>query len=128
MNASKIFLTHFYQRYSKLPQASSVNNIDGKVIAHGFDLLSLKIGDMWKMSHYSQPLTYILANEINDNDEIDDEDVKNSNEKESKGSKKSKKKQDKRKLDHLNENKNDQHNQNNNQQKINTTNKKSKKD
>ncbi|TIA93899.1 hypothetical protein E3P81_00711 [Wallemia ichthyophaga] len=95
MNAKKVLLTHFSQRYSKLAQSSESQN-GTMVIAHAFDLLSLRVGDLWKMSHYNSPLSFLLAQEVageETEDVIEEEPV----EKQEKRSKKSRKAQNKEK-------------------------------
>lgn len=102
MNAKKILLTHFSQRYSKLAQSSESEN-GAHVIAHAFDLLSLRVGDLWKMSHYNAPLSFLLAQEAagDENDEVAEEQTEDKQEKGSKKSRKAKNKE-KRKLESLN--------------------------
>ncbi|TIB94212.1 hypothetical protein E3Q19_00555 [Wallemia mellicola] len=101
MSAKKILLTHFSQRYSKLAH-SSESEKGTHIIAHAFDLLSLRVGDMWKMSHYNSPLSFLLAQEAaGDESEDATEEQAEDNNSGKKANKKSNKKQnkEKRKLD-----------------------------
>lgn len=61
MKASHCLLTHFSQRYPKLPQLSSTPS--GLVIAIAFDLMSVKVGEMWKLNHYLESMG-ILFREV----------------------------------------------------------------
>lgn len=73
MNAKHTLLTHFSQRYPKFPKSSSshVSSDPSKpVVGLAFDLLSVKIGDMWRMSHYMEAIDLLFAEE--EDDEGDD--------------------------------------------------------
>lgn len=73
MNAGNILLTHFSQRYPKMPDLGSVPVIDesGTVVdaqkrppvAVAFDGASLKIGSLWKMEHYMDALAKTFPQE-----------------------------------------------------------------
>jgi ribonuclease Z len=75
MNASHILLNHFSQRYPKLPKLNLPTHpsIDGERqsdISISFDFMSIKVGDMWKMAHYMDPLSLLFDEaEPDDGDE-----------------------------------------------------------
>lgn len=62
MNASHILLNHFSQRYPKLPKLNLPANPSSSesVISISFDLISIKVGDMWKMAHYMDALSLLF--------------------------------------------------------------------
>jgi ribonuclease Z len=70
MNASHILLNHFSQRYPKLPKLNLPTNptsSDGTPsataqpdISISFDFMSIKVGEMWKMAHYMDPLSMLF--------------------------------------------------------------------
>ncbi|KAK8843961.1 hypothetical protein IAR55_006753 [Kwoniella newhampshirensis] len=74
MNARHILLNHFSQRYPKLPKLPTpapiieVGKVVGQqdiaprpVVSISFDFMSIKIGDMWKMAYYMEPLSLLFA-------------------------------------------------------------------
>lgn len=68
MNARHILLNHFSQRYPKLPrlQASSTPTTElavTPVVSLSFDLMSIRVGDMWKMAHYKDAISLLFPAE-----------------------------------------------------------------
>ncbi|WVQ93116.1 hypothetical protein IAU59_000180 [Kwoniella sp. CBS 9459] len=67
MNARHILLNHFSQRYPKLPKLPvPVPQEDGSttsqpVVSISFDFMSIRVGDMWKMAHYMEPMSMLFA-------------------------------------------------------------------
>lgn len=62
MKASHILLNHFSQRYPKFPKLNLPTDPSSSntVISISFDFMSIKIGDMWKMAHYMEPLSMLF--------------------------------------------------------------------
>lgn len=62
MEASHILLNHFSQRYPKFPKLNLPTDPSSSntVISISFDFMSIKIGDMWKMAHYMEPLSMLF--------------------------------------------------------------------
>jgi ribonuclease Z len=57
MNAKNVLLTHFSARHPKLPPSITREMAEAgpdakQLIVPAFDLLNLKIGDMWKIPFY----------------------------------------------------------------------------
>lgn len=73
MNAQNILLTHFSQRYPKLPDLGLVPMVDESArvldqerrapIAVAFDCASMRVGSMWKMEHYMDALAKTFPQE-----------------------------------------------------------------
>ncbi|WWC91109.1 uncharacterized protein L201_006050 [Kwoniella dendrophila CBS 6074] len=81
MKAKHILLNHFSQRYPKLPKLpsakpkpvtieesgmndSAIPSVDQQtepIISISFDFMSIKIGEMWKMSYYMEPLSLLFV-------------------------------------------------------------------
>nr|XP_018259272.1 uncharacterized protein I303_08200 [Kwoniella dejecticola CBS 10117]OBR81430.1 hypothetical protein I303_08200 [Kwoniella dejecticola CBS 10117] len=82
MNAKHILLNHFSQRYPKLPKlpvfsptpvptvstdeagndTAATHEIPSRpVVSISFDFMSLRIGDMWKMQYYMEPLSLLFV-------------------------------------------------------------------
>lgn len=67
MEASHVLLNHFSQRYPKLPKlAPPTQPHDGDsqaaepIVSISFDFMSIRVRDMWKMSHYMEALTLLF--------------------------------------------------------------------
>ena len=74
MNARHTLLNHFSQRYPKLPRSLShhIRSDPGEsVVCLSFDLMSIRIGDMWRMSHYMDAIDLLFAEEEEDDDAPD---------------------------------------------------------
>lgn len=73
MNARHILLNHFSQRYPKLPRLQpsepAADVAVGPVVSLSFDLMSLRVGDMWKMAHFKDAISLLFPAE----DEADGE-------------------------------------------------------
>lgn len=56
MNARTTIMTHFSQRYPKLPMLKDVEGIDFAALNTGFavDLMQVRIGDIWKLGAFLQ--------------------------------------------------------------------------
>ena len=70
MNARTTLLNHFSQRYPKLPKSSNwagnddpIRNPVGPIVCLSFDFMSVRIGDMWRMSHYMDALGLLFPEE-----------------------------------------------------------------
>ena len=61
MRAKTCLLTHFSQRYPKFPPLSATSDSDTCDIAVAFDLMSLRIGEFWKMKHYTSALQTLFS-------------------------------------------------------------------
>nr|ODO03678.1 hypothetical protein L204_00014 [Cryptococcus depauperatus CBS 7855] len=69
MNARYILLNHFSQRYPKLPKvpayapsiSSGASKTSNPIVSVSFDFMSLRLGDMWKMSHYMEPISLLFT-------------------------------------------------------------------
>ena len=61
MRAKTCLLTHFSQRYPKFPPLSADSGSDTCDIAVAFDLMSLRIGEFWKMKHYTSALQTLFS-------------------------------------------------------------------
>ncbi|KAK4685904.1 ribonuclease Z, partial [Tremellales sp. Uapishka_1] len=75
MDAKYILLNHFSQRYPKLPKLPTVASPSEStnIVSVSFDLMSLRLGDMWKMAHYMDALSLLFAEtEVEDGDETID--------------------------------------------------------
>ena len=62
MKASHILLNHFSQRYPKFPKLNlpTDSSSSNTVISLAFDFMSIRIGDMWKMAHYMEPMSMLV--------------------------------------------------------------------
>ena len=67
MEAKHILLNHFSQRYPKLPK-SRVSSQEEGVVSISYDLMSVRIGDMWRMAYYIDAAEILFKT-----DEADDE-------------------------------------------------------
>lgn len=77
MQAKHCFLTHFSQRYPKLPRLSvGVQTGDGEEhdmpIAMAFDLISMPVRDMWKMERYRPAMELLFDADEDDGGESGD--------------------------------------------------------
>jgi ribonuclease Z len=65
MKAKHCLLTHFSQRYPKLPNVSDsypdTDSAHVPIISIAFDLMSLRVGDMWKVRHYKSPFETLFS-------------------------------------------------------------------
>ncbi|WWC73000.1 uncharacterized protein I206_106964 [Kwoniella pini CBS 10737] len=74
MKAKHILLNHFSQRYPKLPKlpvfTPTPSTVEGAestekeylpIVSISFDFMSLRIGDMWKMQYYMEPLSLLFV-------------------------------------------------------------------
>ncbi|WVF65453.1 hypothetical protein IAT40_000181 [Kwoniella sp. CBS 6097] len=77
MNARHILLNHFSQRYPKLPKlpmpvpvpqedgpssSSDTGSMTAQpVVSISFDFMSIRVGDMWKMAYYMEPMSMLFA-------------------------------------------------------------------
>lgn len=63
MKAKCCLLTHFSQRYPKLPPLQEPKGDDKNScdIAVAFDLMSVKIGDLWKAKLYAEALQVLFS-------------------------------------------------------------------
>jgi ribonuclease Z len=65
MKARNILLNHFSQRYPKIPKLPAPSpDEEGTVrpvISISFDLMSVKLGEMWKMAHYMPAISELFA-------------------------------------------------------------------
>jgi ribonuclease Z len=53
MDAKRILLNHFSQRYPKLPKSKVTATSDSDPdVSISYDLMSIKVGEMWRMKHY----------------------------------------------------------------------------
>jgi hypothetical protein len=68
MQAEYILLNHFSQRYPKVPKLPPPTSSTGKepIISISFDLMSIRIADMWKMAHYLEPISLMFPDEEED--------------------------------------------------------------
>jgi ribonuclease Z len=64
MKARNILLNHFSQRYPKLPRLPTASPGDDEsgqpVVSFSFDLMSIRVGDMWKMAHYMDAISELF--------------------------------------------------------------------
>lgn len=85
MNARYVILNHFSQRYPKIPKLPAPEpDVDengevvpssGSTVAISFDFMSLRAADTWKMSHFTEPLSLLYAEEEEEVAMDEDEDV-----------------------------------------------------
>jgi ribonuclease Z len=75
MKAKHILLTHFSQRYPKMPQSQASSGVDpaapDPIIALAFDHLSIPIGSLWKMSKYTEAIQRCFLDGEEDHDAVD---------------------------------------------------------
>ena len=73
MGAKKILLNHFSQRYPKIPKSRQKDAAEagGSVVSISYDLMSVKIGHMWKMSYYLDAAELLFKSEEDDEVEGD---------------------------------------------------------
>jgi len=62
MRAKRTLLTHFSQRYPKLPVFDDGQNVDGVAVA--FDGMRCNIGDMWRLGEYIGPLKELYREDV----------------------------------------------------------------
>lgn len=61
MNARTCLLTHFSQRYPKLPHlGAALTEKSSLDVALAFDMMRLRVGDAWKARHYFAPMSALL--------------------------------------------------------------------
>ncbi len=73
MNAKHTLLTHISQRYPKLPKSSShhiTSQLGEPAVGLAFDLMSVRVGEMWRMAYYMEAIDRLFADE--EEDEGDD--------------------------------------------------------
>jgi ribonuclease Z len=65
MKARNILLNHFSQRYPKVPKLPAPSpDEEGSarpIISISFDLMSIKLGEMWKMAYYMDAISELFA-------------------------------------------------------------------
>ena len=70
--ASHILLNHFSQRYPKLPKSkyksNGVSKDEEPVVCVSFDLMSIRVRDMWRMQYYMDAMEMIFPPEEEDGD------------------------------------------------------------
>lgn len=98
MNARYVILNHFSQRYPKIPKLPAPEPVDengqvvpstGPTVAISFDYMSLRAADAWKMSHFTEPLSLLYAEE--EEEGVDEEAVVEEEKKKAKEGKEGKK-------------------------------------
>lgn len=62
MNAKRILLNHFSQRYPKLPKTRATEDND-RDVSISYDMMTIKVGDMWKMKYYMDAAEMLFAEE-----------------------------------------------------------------
>ncbi|KAJ3102173.1 Zinc phosphodiesterase ELAC protein 2 [Phlyctochytrium planicorne] len=72
MNAKNVLLTHFSQRYPKLPKLPEASATDTMRIGIAFDSMRVKVDDFWKLPRLMAPLR-ILWKEMEENEKENDE-------------------------------------------------------
>lgn len=100
MQARHILLNHFSQRYPKVPKLptaspSSPSSKTEPVVSISFDLMSIRVDEMWKMAHYMEPISHLFPDEEEDGDNVEDavaKDVNKSTAEEAEGMEKKSKK------------------------------------
>lgn len=74
MNAQKLLLTHFSNRYPKIPNLadSAKDSPTGSTleIAIAFDYLNLRLGDFWKMRSYNSAFDALFASTESEEPEV----------------------------------------------------------
>jgi ribonuclease Z len=72
MRAQHILLNHFSQRYPKLPKSRvSDEQHDGGVISISYDLMTIKVGQMWRMAYYTDAAERLFGHEEDDEESAD---------------------------------------------------------
>lgn len=71
MNAQYILLTHFSQRYPKVPNFQD----DNGRIAISFDLMQSTIGDLYKSSKYLKAIKVLYSEDSEEAKDYDGDDV-----------------------------------------------------
>jgi ribonuclease Z len=73
MGAKKILLNHFSQRYPKIPKSRQKDEAEsnGAVISISYDLMSVKIGQMWRMRYYLDAAELLFKGEEDEDGEGD---------------------------------------------------------
>ncbi|KAG4306109.1 hypothetical protein PORY_000097 [Pneumocystis oryctolagi] len=66
MNAEFTLLTHFSQRYPKIPNFIMNNNGNENKLGIAFDGMEVKFSDFWKLPYYSNALKVLYADEFNE--------------------------------------------------------------
>lgn len=63
MQAKTCLLTHFSQRYPKFPPLADSSNGEEQTsdVAVAFDLMTICIGDFWKVSYYVKALQMLFS-------------------------------------------------------------------
>ena len=67
MNAQSVLLTHFSQRYPKVP----IFTDDHGTVGISFDLMEVTIGDLYKLPKYVRALKILYADECEEAKEND---------------------------------------------------------
>ena len=68
MGAKHTLLNHFSQRYPKLPKSRQREDEDG-VVSISFDLMSIRVGYMWRMKYYLDAVELMFGDEEEEDDE-----------------------------------------------------------
>ncbi|KAG5439506.1 hypothetical protein PCANB_002080 [Pneumocystis canis] len=66
MNAKFILLTHFSQRYPKIPNFILNDNIYKNKLAIAFDGMEIQFSDFWKLPYYSRALKFLYTDNLDD--------------------------------------------------------------
>ncbi|KAL7422932.1 hypothetical protein Q5752_002229 [Cryptotrichosporon argae] len=76
MGARAVLLNHFSQRYPKIPVLpTAAADAATPTVSISFDLMSVRVGDMWKMAHYMDALGVLYAElEKEDSESVADDD------------------------------------------------------
>ena len=71
MDAKRILLNHFSQRYPKMPNSrASVD--DKRDISISYDFMTVKVGDLWKMKYYMKAAELLFTAEENEGVEVEE--------------------------------------------------------
>ncbi|KAG5519835.1 hypothetical protein PMAC_000110 [Pneumocystis sp. 'macacae'] len=70
MNAEFTLLTHFSQRYPKIPSFIINNSNDKNKLGIAFDGMEVKFSDFWKLPYYLNALKVLYADEFNEKEDF----------------------------------------------------------
>ncbi|KTW31767.1 uncharacterized protein T551_01028 [Pneumocystis jirovecii RU7] len=70
MNAGFTLLTHFSQRYPKIPNFIMNDNCNKNKLGIAFDGMEVKFSDFWKLPYYSNALKVLYADEFNEKEDF----------------------------------------------------------
>ncbi|EMR11049.1 hypothetical protein PNEG_00648 [Pneumocystis murina B123] len=70
MNANFTLLTHFSQRYPKIPNFIMNDNNNQNRLGIAFDGMEIEFSDLWKLPYYSNALKVLYSDEFNEKDLI----------------------------------------------------------